>query len=117
MGPLERREALEAALARMLSHPVEERPFVVLECSQTHVFVQFRGSRTETLLFDVPLLDRQKDFGLLDLTGAVVLREAAELAFDTLEALQRSSRRMLRLVETGEIMLTESIDESERQRN
>jgi hypothetical protein len=118
MGPLDRREAVEAALARMMSHPSGQRPFVVLECSQTHVFVQFRGSTSESLLFDVPLLDRQVDFGLPTLTrDDSIYREATRLAFDTLDALQRSSRQALGLQPSGEILLEESIDEEQRVRN
>lgn len=115
MGPPERREVVEAALARMMAHPCEKRPFIVIECSQTHVFVQFRGSRSETLLFDVPLLDRQVDFGL----GVTLetIAEASRLAFDVLEALQRSSRQALGLPAGGDIILEESIDDSERERN
>lgn len=91
LGPLERRQAFEGALARMMSRPKATRPFVILEHPQDQCFVQFRGSMAESLLFDVPALDRQVDFGLPSRVGLDVYREATLLAFETLEALRRQA--------------------------
>lgn len=85
---VERREALEAALMRMMAHPEKERPFVVLEHAQSGVFVQFCGSQTRPLTFDVPSLGKTVDLG--PGSDPTVYHRAVCLGFETLGAILRA---------------------------
>lgn len=89
VGPADCRETVERALAQMMSRPQATRPFVIIECEGTGAFVQFRGSQTESLLFDVPALEGQYDYGLPSVITPDVYRSAAFVALETLETLRR----------------------------
>ena len=91
VGAADIRKELEQALIRMMSHPRDRRPFVIVECAGTGAFVQFRGSRGESLLFDVPALGGQHDYGLPSTLSPDVYRSAAFVALETLEALRRQA--------------------------
>lgn len=113
VGSVDCREAVERALTRMMSHPEASRPFVIIECEGTGAFVQFRGSQTESLLFDVPALDGQYDYGLPSLITPDVYRTAAFIALETLETLRRRRYEALGLAyqPLGKVTLTEHTDD------
>lgn len=85
LPPAERREAIEAALMAMMSLPESVRPFVVIEHRPSRRFVQFCGSLTRPLTFDVPALSTTIELGPgseLDIYSS-----AASLALMTLGSL------------------------------
>lgn len=119
VGPVDCREVLEQALVRMMGHPKATRPFVILECEGTGAFVQFRGSQSESLLFDVPALGGQHDYGLPSRLTPDVYRSAAFVALETLDHLRRDrfSSLGLEYQPLGEVLLTEHTDDdAERDR-
>lgn len=85
LSPVERRKALEAALAAMMSRPEASRPFVVLEHRPSQRFVQFCGSTTRPLIFDVPALGTTTTLGAA--SDPEVYASASALAFMTLGSL------------------------------
>ena len=113
VGASDCREAVERALTRMMSHPQATRPFVIIECAGTGAFVQFRGSQTESLLFDVPALGSQYDYGLPSVITPDVYRSAAFVALETLDTLRRRRFEELGLLyqPLGEVWLTEHMDD------
>jgi hypothetical protein len=88
---------LEPALRLMMSQSKQVMPFVILDCRQTMVFVQFRGSSTETLLLDVPLLNEQVDFG--HSPSEVAYTRAREQAIAWFKRLQEDTWRLLEIRE------------------
>lgn len=115
VGSVDCREAVERALTRMMSRPQATRPFVIIECEGTGAFVQFRGSQTESLLFDVPALGGQHDYGLPSIITPDVYRTASFIALETLETLRRRRFEALGLQyqPSSEITLTESNDDDD----
>lgn len=108
-GPLERRSALEAALIRMMAHPEHLRPFVVLEHRTSQCFVQFAGSQTKPLLFDVPALGISLELGSQG--DPSLYTDAVCLAFQTLASLAYSTAReteQLAALDGGHLVLVES---------
>lgn len=85
LAPLERRRALEAALMRMMSLPESVRPFVILEHRPSRRFVQFCGSRSRPLIFDVPALGTTTTLGAA--SEPEVYASASSLALMTLGSL------------------------------
>lgn len=83
--PLARRELVEAALMRLMSLPESVRPFVVIEHRPSKRFVQFCGSLTRPLTFDVPALDTSIELGPGSEVG--IYTSAAALALMTLGSL------------------------------
>jgi hypothetical protein len=83
--PVERRKAIEAALMRMMSLPEAARPFVVLSHRPSQRFVQFCGSTTRPLTFDVPALGTTTVLGQGG--DADIYESAAALALMTLGSL------------------------------
>lgn len=119
VGAADCREAVELALSRMMGRPQALRPFVIIECSGTGAFVQFRGSQTESLLFDVPALGGQYDYGLPSAITPDVYRSAAFVALEMLETLRRSRFETLGLSHQPleQVVLTEhSEDDVHRDR-
>lgn len=113
VGSLECRAAIEEALVRMMGYPKSTRPFIIIECEGTGAFVQFRGSQTESLLFDVPALEGQYDYGLPSRLTPDVYRSAAFVALETLEHLRRRhyESRGLEYRQHDEVQLTEHTDD------
>jgi hypothetical protein len=70
---------LEASLNLLLTRPEHQRPFVVLSDGRTEQFVQWCGSKTKPLLFDVPAkgiaLEPAPDVRASAVRGIEVLRE------------------------------------------
>lgn len=85
LEPGERRRILEAALVRLMSLPERLRPCLVLEHRPSRRFVQFCGSTTRPLTFDVPALQTTLELG----PGSVpeIYSSGASLAFMTLGSL------------------------------
>lgn len=80
--PVQHRERLATALYRMLGNPKAQMPFVVLEHQPSECFVQFCGSSTEPLRFDVPALKLSEVVGAY--AGRELVDDAVERAFRTL---------------------------------
>lgn len=85
LDPVERRRAVEAALVRMMSLPEATRPCIVLEHRPSRRFVQFCGSRTRPLTFDVPALETTIELG--PGSEPEIYSSGASLAFMTLGSL------------------------------
>lgn len=85
LEPIERRRTLEAALVRMMSLPERVRPFIVLEHRPSRRFVQFCGSTTRQLTFDVPALGTTLELG--PGSELEIYSSAASLALMTLGSL------------------------------
>lgn len=99
----EQLELVQAALLRMMNESKDKLPFLVVECEQTRVFVQFRGSLAEDLLLDVPILGSQRSFG----RSPEDLQKAARAGLQTLGVLQRWARRQRKLEAAGVLLLEE----------
>jgi hypothetical protein len=94
----------------MMAHPESERPFVILEHRVTKRFVQYAGSLTRPLVFDVPELDKTVTIGSAQ--DPSIYAEAVRLGFETLSALvfdRTHPADQERALGTSDLTLVESI--------
>jgi hypothetical protein len=101
---------VEHAVLRMLGADERLQPFVILEHEPTECFVQFCGSASLELVFDVPALSITEKLGRPTELGAIVAR-----AYEVLEHLVARHRASYGLTTapiamSDELVLEESLE-------
>lgn len=116
LEPPDRRLAIEAALVRMMSLPESSRPFIVLEHRPSQRFVQFCGSLTRQLTFDVPALGTTIELGpgsavdVYSSAASLALMTLGSLVYRSFVTVAEARAHWIAIERTPHLVLIESFD-------